>query len=135
MDRFCILCVGWTGRKCREISRKMGKNTDIPENYQNFHLQIIGDEPADKQNFGEISPKFFDISNTACLLGFKSNGFFFPRHLILWLWMVFASCNRSNEGAEMVIFHVFICSCLLNSNNLFSSFGHVGHHWFWFRLH
>ena len=25
----------------------------------------IGSGPADKQNFGEISPKFFDISNTA----------------------------------------------------------------------
>ena len=25
MDRFCILCAGWTGRKYREISRKIGK--------------------------------------------------------------------------------------------------------------
>ena len=62
-----------------------------------------------------------------CLLGFKSNGFLF-RHIILRLWMGLC-LFQSNEGAEMVIFHLFICSCLLNSNNLFSSFGHVEHHW------
>ena len=28
LEWFCILCVGWTGRKYREISRKIGKNTD-----------------------------------------------------------------------------------------------------------
>ena len=51
MDRFCILCVGWTGRKCREISRKIGKipiNTEISaifsKNYRNFRRPIIGDE-------------------------------------------------------------------------------------------
>ena len=29
LDRFCILCAGWTGRKYREISQKIGKNTKI----------------------------------------------------------------------------------------------------------
>ena len=56
MDRFCILCAGWTGRKYREIFRKIGKNIDngrnigdIFESYRNFYRPIS-------------SPKIFNIS-------------------------------------------------------------------------
>ena len=60
MDRFCILCVGWTGRKHREIPQKIGKNISVifPKNYQNFPMNIVS-EQANKRNFREKSPKFF----------------------------------------------------------------------------
>ena len=45
-----VFCA-WTGRKYREIPRKIGKNTDkhrnigdIQKNYRNFRRPIIGDE-------------------------------------------------------------------------------------------
>ena len=55
LDRFCILCAGWTGRKYREISRKIGKNTEISAIFLNsllrasaplaIYLRFIGASP------------------------------------------------------------------------------------------
>ena len=50
LDRFCILCVGWAGRKYREISQKISKNTD---KYRN-----IGDIFEKLRNFFEIAEIF-----------------------------------------------------------------------------
>ena len=75
MDRYCIR---WTGRKYREISRKIGKNTEISVIFSAFfeillrllrasdslaiYRRFIGPPPIFRRNIGD-STVFLEIAN------------------------------------------------------------------------
>ena len=96
MDRFCILCVSWIGKKYRGISQKIGKNTDKYRNIGDISeilpkfpsTKNIKSEPDDKRNFAVIFLYFkhwlrmiykrrwksrFKKGTTLSLVGFSSS--------------------------------------------------------------
>ena len=66
MDRFCFLCGDWTGRKYREISRKIGKNTDKYRNIGDIFEKLSKYPSTDNRwriscrsrPISDISPKY-----------------------------------------------------------------------------
>ena len=66
LDRFCILCGDWTGRKYWEISQKIGKNTDKYKNIGDIFEKLSKYPSTDNRwriscrirPISDISPKY-----------------------------------------------------------------------------